>query len=214
MREEYARRTGRDPQRSLGGDAGRFIAGAGRARICPMLLMLVLLASCGGGVNPSEELQARPADSLHISSPAFRAGSEIPAKYTCKAENISPPLEWTAPPAGTKSLALITDDPDAPGRTWVHWVAYNLPVDLHGLREDTAKQPEISGGGLQGKNDFGEIGYDGPCPPPGKAHHYHFKLYALDAALQLQAGAEKDEVVQAMSGHVLAEGELIGLFKR
>ncbi len=193
--------------------AGRSAALRRAAAGIPVLLVF-LLASCSGGGNRTGELQAAQAGSLRVSSPAFQAGSEIPAKYTCSAENVSPPLDWSAPPEGAKSLALITDDPDAPGGTWVHWVAYNLPASLRKMPEAVPKQPKIAGGGLQGKNDFGDFGYGGPCPPPGNAHHYHFKLYALDVTLNLAPGASKQDVVKAMRGHILAEGELVALFKR
>jgi Raf kinase inhibitor-like YbhB/YbcL family protein len=150
---------------------------------------------------------------LKITSPAFREGEMIPRKYTCDARDVSPPLGWTGLPGGTKTLALICDDPDAPAGTWVHWVAYNLPVALSGLSEATPTDPEIKGGGRQGRNDFKRIGYGGPCPPSG-THRYYFKLYALDTELDLPAGATKADLLRVMEGHVLAEAQLMGKYKR
>lgn len=151
--------------------------------------------------------------SMQITSSAFSEGNPIPRKYTCDAEDASPPLAWSGVPAGTKSLALIADDPDAPVGTWVHWVIYNLPPTLNGLPEEVAKTPTAEGG-VQGINDFRKTGYGGPCPPRGKPHRYFFKLYALDTLLSLQAGATKAEVEKAMRGHILAQGQLMGTYSR
>ena len=138
----------------------------------------------------------------------------IPRPYTCDGPNVSPSLKWEGVPAGTKTLALIADDPDAPNKTWVHWVLYNLPADVKGLIENAPKQERLAGGaGLQGKNDFGQTGYDGPCPPNG-THRYYFKLYALDAELPLAPGATKEELLKAMEGHVVAEGQLMGKYQK
>jgi hypothetical protein len=130
----------------------------------------------------------------------------IPVKYTCDGADVSPPLEFGKIPAGCKSLALICDDPDAPSGDWVHWVCYDLEPTLKGLKEGERA-------GVQGLNDFHKPGYGGPCPPSG-LHHYHFKLYALDAQLKLGPGATKAVVEKAMHGHVLAEGELVGTYAR
>ncbi len=124
------------------------------------------------------------------------------------------PLRWADPPQGTKTFALICDDPDAPRGTWVHWVLFNLPADRRELPEGVPAQETLDGGARQGKNDFGNLGYGGPAPPRGKPHRYFFKLYALDTALDLPAGATKDQVVAAMQGHVLAEGQLMGRYGR
>jgi Raf kinase inhibitor-like YbhB/YbcL family protein len=183
-------------------------------RVSALLLTVCLIAACGQRPKRSGMLQAAASGSLRVSSKAFQPGSEIPSQYTCSGRDISPPLAWTAAPSRTKSLALIVDDPDAPGKTWVHWVAYNLPADLRSLPEAVPKGPEVTGGGRQGRNDFGDLGYGGPCPPPGKAHDYHFKVYALDRKLELKSGARKQEVVEAMRGHILSTGELIAIFKR
>ena len=154
--------------------------------------------------------------SLILTSGAFTAGGVIPAKHSCDGADISPSLAWSGTPPGTVALALIADDPDAPAGTWVHWVLFNLPGSLTALPEGVAKTDQLAdfGGALQGRNDFRRVGYGGPCPPPGKPHRYFFKLYALDAALPLKAGATKQEVERAMRGHVLAEAALMGTYTR
>ncbi len=151
---------------------------------------------------------------LTITSGAFEAGGAIPRKFTCDGPDVSPALNWNDPPAGTQSLALIADDPDAPVGTWVHWVLYDLPASAQSLPENVPKQEQLQDGSRQGRNDFGKIGYGGPCPPPGKPHRYFFKLYALDAKLDLKAGATKAGVEKAIEGHVLAQGELMGRYGR
>lgn len=145
-----------------------------------------------------------------LTSTGFEDGKRIPEKYTCDGEDLSPPLSWGTPPERTKSLALIMDDPDAPGGTFTHWVLFNLQASTRGLPEGVPKLRTIERGGLQGVNDFGEIGYGGPCPPPGPMHTYRFILYALDAELGLTSGVTKEEVMKAMEGHVLAKVELKG----
>jgi len=151
---------------------------------------------------------------MELKSSAFSPNGEIPKKHTCQAEDASPMLFWSNVPAGAKSLALICDDPDAPVGTWVHWVIYDIPASLHGLPENVPKKETVLEGAAQGANDFGRIGYGGPCPPPGSFHRYFFKLYALDKTLGLQAGASKAEVLRAMEGRVLAQAELVGRFRR
>ncbi len=149
-----------------------------------------------------------------LTTSAFPPGGDIPRKFTCQDADVSPALAWTDAPAGAQSFALIVDDPDAPVGTWVHWVAYDLPATTHQLPEGVAKVAQIAGGGTQGVNDFGSLGYGGPCPPAGNAHHYFFKLYALKAKLNLKPGATKKDVVQAMQGQVLGEVQLVGKYKR
>jgi len=151
---------------------------------------------------------------LEIKSPAFKEGEFIPEKYTCKGSDISPLLQWSGAPADTKSFALISDDPDAPVGTWVHWVVYDMPADKKGLPEGVPADKRLPDGSKQGITDFGKIGYGGPCPPPGKAHRYFFKLYALDSVLRLDPGASKEELIKAMEGHILAEAQIAGKFKR
>ncbi|MGH9509875.1 MAG: YbhB/YbcL family Raf kinase inhibitor-like protein [Terriglobales bacterium] len=149
-----------------------------------------------------------------IETTAFEPGGTIPKKFTCDGPDVSPALRWSEPAQGTESFALIADDPDAPVGTWVHWVLFNLPAATRQLPEDVPKVKELSGGGLQGTNDFRKIGYGGPCPPPGKPHRYYFKLYALKAKLNLAAGSTKKDVEQAMKGSVLAQAELMGRYGR
>ena len=151
---------------------------------------------------------------IQLTSAAFQEGEPIPVQYTCDGTNISPPLAWAGIPGGTNSLAMIVDDPDAPGRTWVHWVVYQISPDLTGLPEGLVKYSNAGGTGTAGKNDFNKLGYGGPCPPKGKPHRYFFKLYALDADLELQQGATKTQLEAAMQGHILAQGQLMGTYGR
>ncbi len=151
--------------------------------------------------------------SLSLISSAFTPGQSIPAKYSCTGREISPPLSWSGAPASTRSFALIVDDPDAPGGTWVHWVLFNIPPATSQLPEALPAGGSLSDGTLQGRNSSGNIGYNGPCPPSG-IHRYFFHLYALDAALSLAQGANKGELLSAMQGHILAQGELMGTFSR
>ncbi len=151
---------------------------------------------------------------MQITSTAFKEGEPIPAKFTCDERNVSPALKWSSVPTGTKSLALIADDPDAPVGTWVHWVVYDLPAGTSELPEDTPKSQYLPGGAKQGLNDFQRLGYGGPCPPPGKPHRYFFKLYALDILLELKPGATKKEVERAIERHILAQAQLMGTYKR
>ncbi len=149
-----------------------------------------------------------------IESTAFSAGGTIPKQHTCDGADGSPELSWKEAPTGTQSFALIMDDPDAPVGTWVHWVLYDVPGDRKGLPEGVAKQEQLDNGARQGRNDFGNIGYGGPCPPGGKVHRYFFKVYALDTKLNLKAGMSKKDVERAMKGHILGQGELIGKYGR
>ena len=144
----------------------------------------------------------------------FSSGGAIPSKFTCDGSDVSPALEWTEPPSGTKALALIVDDPDAPGGTFVHWVLFDLPPNVRSLAGGVSKEREFSNAARQGENDFGKIGYNGPCPPRGRPHRYFFKLYALDAKTKLKAGAGKADLERAMKGHVLAHAEVMGKYKR
>ena len=150
---------------------------------------------------------------IHLTSSAFANDAMIPGKYTCTGEDVSPPLAWSGIPTGTQSLALIVDDPDAPSKVWTHWVLFNLPASTAWLAENVPPQPTLPDGAKQGTNDFHKIGYGGPCPPSG-THHYHFHLYALDDAVGLAPGASKQDLLDAMQGHVIDEGELIGLYKK
>ena len=157
---------------------------------------------------------ARPSATMQLTSPAFEQGSYIPRKYTGEGADVSPPLEWSDPPEGTQSLALICDDPDAPVGTWVHWVVWGIPPQARNLPEAVPAQDELADGVRQGMTDFRRIGYGGPMPPPGSDHRYFFKLYALDTALHLAQGAAKKDLENAMRGHVLAEAQLMGLYRQ
>jgi Raf kinase inhibitor-like YbhB/YbcL family protein len=150
---------------------------------------------------------------LKIYSSAFEDGGMIPSKYTCDGADISPPLAWSGLPEGTKSIAIINDDPDAPMGTWVHWVIYNIPPTAKGLAEDIKRVEKLPDGTLQGKNSWGRIGYGGPCPPGG-THRYFFKIFALDKMLNLKPGATKEELLTAMKGHILAQAQFYGKYSR
>jgi len=151
---------------------------------------------------------------MQLKSSAFGNGQPIPIKYTGQGKDISPPLEWSEVPAGTKSFAIIADDPDAPVGTWVHWVIYNIPSDLTKLDENVPTKETLSNGAKQGINDFGKIGYGGPMPPPGKPHRYYFKLYALDTMVNLKPRATKQDLLKAMQGHIVGQAELMGTYQR
>jgi Raf kinase inhibitor-like YbhB/YbcL family protein len=150
---------------------------------------------------------------IKITSTAFEEGGMIPRKYTCDGADVSPALAWTGVPEAAKTIALISDDPDAPMGTWVHWVLFNLPAAENGLPEAIPLDKELKSGAKQGRNDFRRIGYGGPCPPGG-THRYFFKVYALDTVLNLPAGATKAELIKAMEGHILAHGQLMGKYRR
>ncbi len=151
--------------------------------------------------------------SFELTSTAFATGEPIPRKYTCDGDDISPPLQWSDPPQGTQSFALISDDPDAPMGTWVHWVLYNLPAETRALPEAVPLDADLPDGSRHGQNSWRWLGYGGPCPPGG-THRYFFKLYALDTALDLTAGASKEQLLQAMEGHILAQAEIMGVYTR
>jgi hypothetical protein len=152
--------------------------------------------------------------SFALSSTAFPNGGEIPRRHTCDGTDLSPALAWQDVPAGTQSLALIADDPDAPAGTWTHWLLWNIPARATLLLEDAAKIELLDNGARQGINDFQRIGYGGPCPPPGKPHRYYFKLYALDARLDLKPGATKADLELAIKPHLLAEAQWMGTYQR
>jgi Raf kinase inhibitor-like YbhB/YbcL family protein len=171
------------------------------------LLFIFLVFNIGYSEN------GKGANGMKLTSTAFKEGSMIPSQYSCDGEDISPALAWTDVPDGTKSFVLISDDPDAPMGTWVHWVIYNIPEEARELAEGVASDKQLLNGALQGINDFRKIGYGGPCPPGGK-HRYYFKLYALDTKLNLSAGATKKEVEKAIQGHVLTQAQLMGTYQR
>jgi Raf kinase inhibitor-like YbhB/YbcL family protein len=152
--------------------------------------------------------------SFTLKSTAFANGGEIPKKFTCDGADLSPSFTWNAVPAAAQSLALIVDDPDAPVGTWTHWLLWNIPAKATLLAEDAPKVPLLDNGARQGSNDFKRIGYGGPCPPPGKPHRYFFKLYALDARLEVKAGAGRNELESAMKSHILSEAQWMGTYGR
>ena len=156
------------------------------------------------------------ATAFSLVSEAFGNDETIPALYTCDGDNVSPPLAWDGAPAETNAFALVTDDPDAPGGTFTHWVLYGLGSTALSLPEgvETTERPANGAEGFQGGNDGGGIGYGGPCPPEGPAHRYRFTLYALDEDMFLDSGASKEELLSAMEGHVLAEAQLVGRYGR
>jgi Raf kinase inhibitor-like YbhB/YbcL family protein len=177
-------------------------------RLSLLLAGFLLLAGCTGSGQPATApATTAPAggDGMKISSPAFAEGAMIPGRYTCDLENVSPPLQWSGVPAGATTLALIADDPDAPLRTWIHWVVFDMPAATTGL-------PALESGGVQGMTSFHQAGYGGPCPPAG-THRYYFRLYALDASLSLSSDATASDVQTAMQGHVLAEATLMGRYR-
>lgn len=177
-----------------------------------LLFVLCLAAILPAGCTSEQPPQVQAT--LSLSSAAFQDGGIIPVKYTCQGQDISPPLSWSEPPAGTQSLAIIVEDPDAPGGMFTHWVLFNIPPDNRGLNEAASPQARLPGGVREGKNDFGKIGYGGPCPPSGKAHRYQFNLYALDTTMNLESGASRKQVLDALEGHTLARGQLTGLYQR
>ncbi len=194
-----------------------------RTRVFVSTLTLLVLCSCHGPTEQTRPESGRTQNNnsqigknnmaLIISSTAFSNGGMIPSQYTCDGANISPPLQWSGLPPNTKTVALIVDDPDAPARTWVHWVIYDLPANTTQLSENIKPQEKLADGAKQGTNDFKKIGYGGPCPPSG-VHRYFFKLYALDIETSLKPGATKDELLKTIENHVVAQGELIGKYKR
>lgn len=192
------------------------------AALCLALVsLLIVLGGCGSSAPgtstppPSEQesVETAAGSTLTLSSTAFAHGESIPAEYSCDGQDVSPPLQWSDPPQAAQSFVLIADDPDAPGGTWVHWVVYNLPAGARSLPGSIPPEAEFADGGQHGQNSWGRLAYGGPCPPGG-THRYFFKLYALDTTLELEPGASKEQVLQAMEGHVLAQGELMGTFSR
>ncbi|MDM7915415.1 MAG: YbhB/YbcL family Raf kinase inhibitor-like protein [Candidatus Eisenbacteria bacterium] len=186
-----------------------------------VLCVWALALSCGSrageeqaneGRRTSEEVH--PMEDLDLRSTAFRSGEEIPRKYTCDGADLSPPLEWKKPPSGAKSVVLIVDDPDAPAGTWTHWLVWGLRPDTTSLPEGVTNDRILSTDARQGKNDFGRIGYGGPCPPRGPAHRYYFRIYAIDTVLSPGSDPKRTDVLKAIDTHVLAKGELLGRYAR
>ena len=168
-----------------------------------MLRTILALAALGGR-----------AMAFELTSTAFARAGDIPTQHTCDGPDRSPPLAWAAPPSGTKALALVCEDPDAPGGLWGHWVLWGIPATTRALPEGVKSQPTLPDGSRHGTNDFGKLGYNGPCPPRGAPHRYFWKLYALDTAPVLQPGATRQQLLDAIEGHTLATAELMGRYGR
>ncbi len=189
------------------GEEGKRVSGRMRVLAVGLIVM-------GNGLEALAQTTTEEAPmAFEMTSSAFPSGQAIPAQYTCDGEDISPPLSWNAPPSGTKTFALISDDPDAPSGRWVHWVVYNLPASVRQLDEAFPTDAELPDGTKQGTTDFGRTGYGGPCPPSG-THRYFFKLYALERSLPLGLDATAHEVEEAMAGHILAQTQLMGTYRR
>ncbi len=170
--------------------------------LLPVLVVSMLMAVPGAGK------ETKKAKEVAVTSSAFAEGKAIPSRYTCEGRNISPPLSFVTVPAGTRSLALIVDDPDAPAGTWVHWVVWNIPPDAHRVAEGG-----LPPGAREGVNDFRRNSYGGPCPPSG-THRYYFRVYALDTTLDLSPSSNRAALEKAINGHVLASGQLMGTYRR
>ena len=153
-------------------------------------------------------------EKISISADGFKEGGTIPDEFTCNGKDISPSLSWEGIPAGTKSISLIMDDPDCSEGTFVHWVLYNIPPETRKMPKGIPHNKTLADGSMQGMTDFGRAGYGGPCPPPGKPHRYYFKVYALDIILVLPPAVSKNQLENAMKGHILASGELTGKYQR
>jgi hypothetical protein len=182
-------------------------------KICGIFVIFSLLFFYQGKNKANSMAMGGKNMEIKMTSFAFEEGGMIPKKHTCEGKDVSPPIAWGTVPSGTKALALICDDPDAPMGTWVHWVLFNLPGSAKELPESVPPQKILANSAKQGTNDFRKIGYGGPCPPGG-THRYYFKLYALDTELNLEPGATKSQLLKAMEGHILGEGQLMGKYRR
>ena len=179
-----------------------------------LLILLVLIAACTQTTTeittPDEQTETQETEvvSMKLTSPAFEHNAFIPEKFTCEGQDVNPELNIEDVPSAAQSLVLIMDDPDAPPKVWEHWTVFNIPPTTTKIPENSV--PE----GTQGMNDFKKVEWGGPCPPPGKVHHYNFKLYALDTTLDLDSSATKPDVEEAMQDHILEETVLIGTYER
>jgi Raf kinase inhibitor-like YbhB/YbcL family protein len=181
--------------------------------LCGVLLLASLATERARAAAAQAAAQKTAETKFQLTSSSFAADSAIPAKYTCDGANVSPALAWTEPPVGTQSFALVVDDPDVPNKTAIHWLIYDLPPATRALPEGVPTKAKLPDGSRQGKNDPGKVGYGGPCPSPGAAHHYFFKLYALDYQTGLKPKAKGADVEAAIKGHILAQAELIARFQ-
>ncbi|MCX9075636.1 MAG: YbhB/YbcL family Raf kinase inhibitor-like protein [Candidatus Methanoperedens sp.] len=175
--------------------------------------LLVVISGCTIKDNKENLEEVNKMQSIIVSTEAFKEGGNIPVEYTCDGSDVSPALSWSGIPEGTKSIALIMDDPDAPAGTWVHWVLFNIPPGTQKLPGAVPGNETLSDGSRHGMTDFGRVGYGGPCPPSG-THRYYFRIYALDTKLDLPPGTGRKQVDGAMKGHILAKGELMGRYRR
>ncbi len=184
--------------------------------IIGLAIMLITVACGGGGSDPAEEFDPLTSalQDIRVESPDFDHLRDIPTEFTCDGEDRSPRLSWSTPPSGTAALVVVVDDPDAPGGIFGHWAVFNLPSDTRRLDGAIPNGESVPGGGLQAKNDFGALGYGGPCPPRGPAHEYRFFVFAINEPLSLAAGAADDDVIVAMRGHVIGVGQISGMYAR
>lgn len=184
--------------------------------IVGMIALVIVRLPTAFSIATASDLvgQRNSSMAFTISSPSFSNGGNIDKKFTCDADDVSPQLAWKQAPTGTKSFALLADDPDAPVGNWNHWAMWNIPASLTSLPEGIPKMGRLKDGSEQGTNDFHKSGYNGPCPPPGKPHRYYFKLYALDTLLTIKAGATKKDLEAAMKGHILGQTEWMGRYGR
>lgn len=179
---------------------------------CAILSLALWGAACSQTEKRADSQPKEVAMAIELTSPSFKEGEPIPSKYTCDGENVSPALAWKNLPQGTKTLALICDDPDAPVGTWVHWVIFNIPDTMTGLPEAVPTNPSLPTGAIQGLSDFRKPGYGGPCPPSGR-HRYFFKLYALDGILPIGPQTTKKDLLKAMEKHILGQCQLMGTYQ-
>ncbi|HEY9792048.1 MAG TPA: YbhB/YbcL family Raf kinase inhibitor-like protein [Candidatus Obscuribacterales bacterium] len=183
------------------------------ARSAGILFALFVCVSNAAPTNADSRATSVRMPTLSVVS-TFKDGQTIPKQFTADGGDRSPALRWSTPPSNAKSIAIIVSDPDAPRGTWYHWLLYNLPANITYLNENVPKTPTTVGGAMQGTNDFNRIGYSGPAPPPGQKHRYEFRIAALDAMLSLKPGARKEEVLNAVREHEIAEGRLMGVYSR
>jgi Raf kinase inhibitor-like YbhB/YbcL family protein len=165
------------------------------------------------GTSPNNMGNGMSAMAISVTSTAFTDSMTIPKQYTCEGKDMSPPVAWSGIPAGTKSEALILDDPDAPNGTWTHWIIWNIPPSVTSLDEGLAKTATVAGM-KQGQNSWPKTGYNGPCPPPGNAHRYYFTVFALDKILDLPDNSNRAALESAMQGHILSQGQLLGMYAK
>ncbi len=177
------------------------------------LLLVVLAGACSGGTNETTPEEGVTM-TIQLTSSAFQESKPIPVRYTCDGDDVSPPLHWSNLPSRTQSIALLCEDPDSPSGLFTHWILYGLPAETTELSEGVPAEETLPNGAKQGTNSAHSIGYHGPCPPPGKPHRYVFRIYALDANLPAQTGVSRADLLRAIEGHVLAEGQLMGTYAR